>query len=156
MTPARRAPDSFDAYWAEVSSTATETIRGVTVRVPFDIPMAMEQRLADLQESAREEDLAELVSLLFDIGPDAFATWKQAGMGATEFQVVLAWGMAHADGQAMTWAEAHALVLRATSEGKAQAAPNRAARRASSASTGGRSKATSARGTGSARKTLRA
>ncbi|MEV6569922.1 hypothetical protein [Streptomyces sp. NPDC051577] len=155
MTAAkRREPDSFDAYWADISNNVTQDIRGITVRMPADIPMAMEQRLADLQESAREEDLAELVSLLFNVGPDAFAHWKKQGMGATEFQVLIAYGMSHADGNPLTVAEAHALVVKATGEGKAPAAsaPNRAARRASSASTGGRSARTSGRTTASAKK----
>ncbi|MFD3717279.1 hypothetical protein [Streptomyces sp. NPDC058674] len=157
MTAAKkRTPDSFDAYWADVSNTTTEDIRGITVHMPSDIPMAMEQRLADLQESAREEDLAELVALLFNVGPEAFTHWKTKGMGATEFQVLIAYGMSHADGNPLTVAEAHALVIRANAEGKAPATPpNRAARRASSASTGGRSKPTSARPTASTRKVSR-
>lgn len=158
MTAAkRREPDSFDAYWAEVSNTATETIRGVTVRVPSDIPLVLEQRIGDLKDSSDENDIAELIGLLFGVGPDAFEAWRQAGMGVTEFQVVLAWGMAHADGNPMSFADAHALVLKAEAEGKArQAAPNRAARRASSGSSGGPSKATSARTTASTRKASRA
>nr|WSX48894.1 hypothetical protein OG409_07990 [Streptomyces sp. NBC_00974] len=152
----QQTPDSFDAYWAEVSGSRTETIRGITVRVPVDVPMVLEQRMSDLQDSEREEDIAELVALLFDVGPDTLSAWKTNGMGLTEFQVALAWGLAHASGSPVTFAEAHDMVRKAEAEGKAQAtAPNRAARRASSASTGGRSKATSGRATASPRKTSR-
>ncbi|MBT2449483.1 hypothetical protein J7F03_20800 [Streptomyces sp. ISL-43] len=152
----RQAPDSFDAYWAEVSGARTETIRGITVRVPVDVPMVLEQRMADLQDSEQEEDIAELVAFLFNVGPDTLSTWRQKGMGLTEFQVVLAWGLAHASGSDLTFAQAHELVKKAEAEGKAQAAaPNRAARRASSASTGGRSKPTSGRATASPRKVSR-
>lgn len=153
---ARQAPDSFDTYWAQVSNTRTETIRGVPVHVPNDVPMVLEQRMSDLQDSDREEDIAELVALLFNVGADTLDTWRSKGMGLTEFQVVLAWGLAHANGKELTFAEAHELVRQAEAEGKARAAaPNRAARRASSASTGGRSKPTSGRATASARKTSR-
>lgn len=154
----RRTPDSFDAYWAEVSNTGTETIRGVTVRIPADVPMVLEQRMSDLQDSEREEDVAELVALLFNVDADTLNAWKAEGMGLTEFQVVLAWGLAHAAGNPLTFAEAHELVRQAEAEGKARpaTAPNRAARRASSASTGGRSKPASARTTASPRKTSRA
>lgn len=150
-------PGGFDAYWAEISNVRTDTVRGVTIRIPTDIPMAVEQRLTDLQESSREEDLTELLTLLFGVDTEAFETWKAAGMGATEFQVLIIWGMSHAGGSPMTVAEAHEAVVRAAAEGKDQALPpNRAARRASSASTGGRSKPPSARRTASARKTSRA
>ncbi|MFE6079968.1 hypothetical protein [Streptomyces virginiae] len=156
--PRTRKPDpgGFDAYWAEISNTKTDTVRGVTIRIPTDIPMAVEQRLADLQESSREEDLVELITLLFGVDADAFDTWKNAGMGAMEFQVLVIWGMSHAGGSPMTVAEAHEAVVQATAEGKDPAGPNRAARRASSASTGGRSKPRSARTTGSTRTTSRA
>jgi ribosomal protein S6E (S10) len=152
----KSAPDDFDAYWAEINSRKTETIRGVTIRIPADIPMVIEQRMADLQESSTEEDIAELLSLLFGVGPDAFETWKNAGMGAMEFQVLVIWGMSHTDGNPMTVGEAHEHVVKALAEGKAQSQPNRAERRASSASTGGPSKPRSGRPTASTRKASRA
>lgn len=155
MSPAKKIPDSFDAYWAEVTGARTETIRGVTVRVPVDVPMVLGQRIVDLQESEQEEDMAELIGLLFGVGADAFETWKQAGMGVEEFQVVLAWGLAHANGNPITWQDAHRLAQDATS-GKVPAPPNRAARRASSASTGGPSKPRSSRSTASTRRASRA
>lgn len=151
MTQQHKA-GSFDAFWAEVSGGATETIRGVVVAVPTDMPIAMEMRITQLQESGSEQDIRELLSLLF--GDDVLDEWTEAGMGMRELQTVLTWGIAHASGKPLTFQEAYDALAAAedAAEGKA---PNRAARRAAqskpSASTGGRSKRTSAVSTASTR-----
>jgi hypothetical protein len=165
MSPARSKTaehQSWDAFWAEVSDGRTETIRGVTVRVPSDMPLAMERRIEELRDSEAEEDVAELVSLLF--GADVMETWIDNGMGSKEFQTVLTWGMAQAGGQDISFEDALNLVLSGGGEGKqvGPKGPNRAARRATgapakrSAAGGGRSKRTSSASTGSARRTSRA
>lgn len=152
-----RKTQSWDSFWAEVSGGRTEVIRGVEVTVPTDIPLAMEQRIGELQDSEDEKDFAELIALLF--GTNALDQWVDNGMGLRELKTVLAWGIAHANGQDLTFEDAFALVQQEEAAGKAPA-PNRAARRAESrkpsASTGGRSKPTSRASTGSARKTSRA
>jgi hypothetical protein len=150
------ATQSWDDFWSEVSGGRTEVIRGVEVTVPRDIPLALERRIGELQESESEEDFAELIALLF--GTDALDRWRENGMGLLELQTVLAWGLAQASGQDLSFAEAFELVKREQAgEGKA---PNRAARRAASrapsASTGGRSRPTSNGSTGSARTRSRA
>lgn len=147
---------SWDAFWSEVSGARTEVIRGVEVRVPSDVPLVMEQRIEELSESDAEGDVAELLKLLF--GADVFETWRQNGMGMREMQTVIAWGMAHAGGREMTFAEAHELVQ--TETAAAGKAPNRATRRKAaskprSAAGGGRSRQTSSASTASARKTSR-
>ncbi|MFI7014383.1 hypothetical protein [Streptomyces sp. NPDC050164] len=164
MSPARTGTpghDTWDAFWAEVSGGRTEVIRGVEVQVPTDMPLAMEKRIDELRESEAEEDVAELVALLF--GDDILAAWIDNGMGAMEFQTVLTWGMAQAGGRDLTFAEALELVRSGDGEGKQTGpkGPNRAARRAGapakrSAAGGGRSKRTSNGNTASARKTSRA
>ncbi|PNG20327.1 hypothetical protein [Streptomyces cahuitamycinicus] len=164
MSPARRPTaaghETWDAFWAEVSGGRTEVIRGVEVQVPTDMPLAMERRIEELRDSEREEDVAELVELLF--GADVMAEWVQAGMGATEFQTVLTWGMAQAGGRDLSFGEALELVRSGGGEGKTVGpkGPNRAARRSApakpSAAGGGRSKRTSSGSTSSSRKTSRA
>ncbi|WP_028814427.1 hypothetical protein [Streptomyces flavidovirens] len=153
---ARKTPaaGSFDAFWATVSGGKTETIRGVTVTIPTDVPLAMEMRISELRESSAEQDIRELLGMLF--GADHLDAWRDAGMGLTELQTVLAWGMAHASGKPLTFAEAYEAVMSAQGEGKAPSGQNRAARRKPSASTGGRSARTSAASTASARKSSRA
>lgn len=150
---ARKASDtqSWDDFWASVSRPETTTIRGVEVAVPTDMPMVVEQRAEQLHDSESLDDIAELVGMIF--GQDCLSQWRDAGMGLREFRVVLTWGMANARGRKLSFAEAYALAQEAD-EGKAPA-PNRAARRAQSAGTGGRSKPTSRASTGSARKTSR-
>ncbi|MEU4947730.1 hypothetical protein [Streptomyces lavendulae] len=137
---------SWDAFWAEAAPRAEVEIRGVTLQVPADMPMGVEQRIQELQDSTELEDVAELVSLLF--GTDCIAQWREAGMGLKEFQTVLTWGLARASGRDTTFAEALALVEQGAPAGKG---PNRAARRSQSAATGGPSKPTSRASTGSAR-----
>ena len=150
------APGSYEAFLAEAFGSDTETIRGVEVRTPTDVPLAMEQRLKDLHDSEAEEDLRELIALLF--GDDVLGRWIDAGMGALEFKSVLAWGMAHAAGTKVSFMEAFEMV-RAEEAGQGKA-PNRQARRAASKqpskSTGGRSARTSAVSTASRRKNSRA
>ncbi|MFD3929684.1 hypothetical protein [Streptomyces sp. NPDC058614] len=146
----------WDEFWAEVSGGRTETIRGVQVTVPTDIPLAMEQRINELQDAEDEDSFAELIALLF--GTDALGAWREGGMGLRELKTVLAWGIAHANGQDMTFAEAYDLVMQEEAGGgktPAPKGPNRAARRAQSTRTGGPSKPTSRASTGSARKTSR-
>jgi hypothetical protein len=154
--------ETWDAFWSEVSSGRTEVIRGIEVRVPTDMPLVMERRIDELRESEAEEDVAELVALLF--GEDILDAWIDAGMGSLEFQTVLTWGMAQAGGQDISFADALDLVRNGGGEGKqvGPKGPNRAARRATgapakrSAAGGGRSKPTSRANTGTARRTSRA
>jgi len=159
VSPARKPAaghESWDAFWAQALGGRTEVIRGVEVPVPNDMPLAMEKRIEELSESEAEEDLRELIAMLF--GADVLGAWVENGMGVLEFQTVLAWGMAQAGGRDMSFAEALELVR---SEGKRPGpqGPNRATRRSASAkasaSGGGRSKRTSSASTGSARKTSR-
>lgn len=149
--------EAWGEFWAEVAGgpERTETIRGITVTVPKDLPIAVEHRIEVLSESDKYDDMAELVALLF--GVDALDQWRDTGMGMLELQTILTWGMAQASGTDITFRQAYDAVTGADGEGK-PAAPkgaNRAARRAQSASTGGRSRPTSSASTGSARKTSR-
>lgn len=148
-------PDSgaWDAFWDEIRAGGrTETIRGVTVRVPTDIPLAVERRMEELQDSSAMEDVAELVAKIF--GADVLDQWIDAGMGMLEFKTVIAWGMAQGTGQDISFRDAYERI-RAADEGKAPAGANRAARRAASkkpsGSSGGRSKPTSSASTRSTR-----
>lgn len=148
--------ESFDAFWAEVTGAGTEVIRGVEVRIPTDIPLAMQQRVKALEDSEAEDDIREMVGLLFSA--DVLDAWRDAGMGLLEFKTVLAWGMAHAGGTKVSFREAYDTVMAA--EADAGKAPNRATRRAASkprsGSTGGPSKRTSSASTGSTRTRSRA
>jgi hypothetical protein len=145
------ASQSWDQFWGEVSKGRTEVIRGVEIKVPTDMPLILEQRVQELQDSSDMNDVAELLSILF--GTDCIEQWREAGMGLQEFQTVLTWGIAHANGSDLSFAEAYDLVKNGDGEGKAMAppTPNRAVRRAQSTGGGGRSKRTSSASTASAR-----
>lgn len=159
MTAPRKpapAPGSYDAFLAEAFDGATEIIRGVKVRTPTDVPLAMQRRYQELEQSESEEALREMVALLF--GDDLLEQWIEAGMGAMELRTVLAWGSAHAAGAPVTFMEAFEAV-KAAEDGEGKA-PNRATRRAAqrkpSTGTGGRSARTSAASTASRRTSSRA
>ncbi|MGW8762372.1 hypothetical protein ACWGN5_07715 [Streptomyces sp. NPDC055815] len=141
--------ESWDKFWSEVSRGGTEVIRGVTVTVPTDMPLIVERRVQELQDSANLDDVAELVGLIF--GVDCMEQWREAGMGLREFQTVLTWGLAHASGNPLTFAEAYELVEQGEGARAGKALPNRAERRARSSGTGGRSKRTSNASTASNR-----
>lgn len=158
-TAASKKTDSFDAFWAaQAAAGRTTVIRGVTVPVPADLPLAFELRADELKESTAEADIRELLSLLF--GADHFDEWKRKGMGLMELKTVLAWGAAQGSGTDVSFAEALEAVKAGEAEGKAPSGQNRAARRSApkkqSASTGGRSKPTSSASTASARTRSRA
>lgn len=150
---------SWDAFWAEVNTKdqPTEVIRTVTVRVPSDLPLGFQQRVNQLKDSDRDEDVRELVALIF--GEGVLDQWIEADMGSREFKIVLAWGMANGGGRPTSFREAYDMVTAAEAAGKEESAPqpNRAARRAAtkprSSAGGATSKRTSSANTASARKT---
>lgn len=151
MTAAR---SSWDDFKREVFGDRTEIIEGVEVRVPTDVPFGVSARMGDLSESSAQEDFEELVAALF--GPEVFEQWMEAGMGQIGLMTVLTWGMAQAAGNDISFQDAYQAIV-SGDPGKAMSpAPNRAARRSQSASTGGRSKRTSPASTNSTRTRSRA
>lgn len=148
---------SWDDFWADVRpADRTEIICGVEVLVPSDCTLDFTRRLGELEQSDSEDDLRELIAMLF--GDGVLDEWTDAGMTARQLQTALLWGIAHANGNPMSFARAYELAQGAA-EGKAPAAPNRAQRRAAarprSAASGGRSKPTSSASTASRRTTSR-
>lgn len=148
---------SFDDFWDEVhGGRRTTVVAGVEVAVPNDLPFGFSERFEALKDSESEADAGELISLIF--GEDAAAQWMAPPtIGTRKLFTILGWGMAHASGEDISFAEAHKRVTESlTAEGKAPSGQNRAARRSQSKSTGGPSKRTSSASTGSARRTSRA
>lgn len=100
---------SFDDFWASVEDTPeTEVIRGVTVRVPSPSTVTMRTqtrlRKLDLAE-VTDEQLTEAIDDLF--GEGSFQRWHDAGMSLRQLGVVMAWGLASAGGNRLTWPEAY-------------------------------------------------
>lgn len=149
--------ESWDEFWSSVNAKPeTEKIRGVKVIVPNNLPLNFQDRFRELEDSEDEEDVQALVAELF--GDDVMDAWRDAGMGAVEFQVALAWGLARGQGDKISFREAYEKVEQAKKLERPQ--PNRAERRAQSKSTkstasknsGSRSSRTSAANTKSGRK----
>ncbi|MEU8196337.1 hypothetical protein AB0C10_21375 [Microbispora amethystogenes] len=147
---------SWDAFWDEVrreeeaerGGPRTETIRGVAVPVPYDLPLKFDRRLDQHSGSSSEEDLRGLLVDLF--GTDALDKWIDAGMTDLEFRTVLMWGVANGKGKETSFREAYELVKERES-GKASSTP----KSGSGGGTGGRSRRTSTPATSSSRGTSR-
>ncbi|WP_113699186.1 hypothetical protein [Nonomuraea lactucae] len=149
--------ESWDDFWAEVqrkeaaerTGPPTQTIRGVEVRVPHDLPLLFERKVDQLKDASDEAAFAELVAELF--GVDVLDAWIDAGMTGREFEVVLAWGMANGKGRTMSFREAYELIQkRNNNQGKAPASSTRKSAR--SGGSGRSSKRTSGASTASRRK----
>lgn len=151
--PRPRKNESWDDFVRTQFGGRTETICGVTVAVPTDIPLLFEELAANLSAESEESDFAEVVALLY--GEGVFERWKRAGIGAMGLMTALTWGVAQANGRDLTFSEAYAVVI-SDDPGKALNPPaNRAARRQRSATTGGPSKPTSRASTATTKRASR-
>lgn len=166
MPHVKPTEDDFLAFWAQHRDTdappETKRILGVDVVVPTDVPLSFEEEAQRLADSQDRGDFERLLEVLFGAG--VLQAWKANGLTAPQLRVLVAWGMANASGQPTTFAEAARLVAKAEAKkaemeaaGEGKALPNRAARRASSATrasagTGRTSSRTSAASTTSTRK----
>lgn len=156
--PVETDHQSWDQFWQEIGGAArTETVRGVTITVPTDLPLSIQARL-----DAAIEDEEQVQSLAADLfGPGKLDELIAAGVGAQEFVTLVAWAIAQVERPDLTFREAWEQVQAQRERARAGNLPgpaNRAARRASttrSATGGGPSKRTTAASTGSARKTSR-
>lgn len=147
----------FDAFWAEQlhkeaverGIAPTEVIRGVTVRVPQDLPMRFRAKARELRDQDGIDAFKGLLADLF--GVDVLDAWDAAGMGAREFKTVLHWGMSHGEGESITWQDAYDAVMAKDEDTEGDAGKGKSSTRKSgrSASTGRSSKRTSTGSTGS-------
>lgn len=128
---AAAAYDDFDAFWLGAHEAKPTKIRGVLVKPPNDLPLALVEDVENVMGSTDLAAIHRVVRMIF--GEDILGTWISAGMGLREFQTVLAWAGAHMRGKPVTFAEAmrianEALDALEAEQGKAPA--NRAERRA--------------------------
>lgn len=159
-----RQDDDFLAFWEQHRAAAappeTKRILGVDVAVPTDLPLSFEDGSRELANSQDPADFERLLVMLF--GEGTLQKWKANGLTSQQLRVLVAWGMANGSGKPTTFAEAAEMVRlaeekKAQDEAEGKAPPNRAARRASSRTSGsgdtGRSSSpTSAASTRSRRK----
>jgi hypothetical protein len=151
----------FDAFWAEQlrreaaerGQAPTEVIRGVTVTVPQDLPLNFRAKARAMRNDDGDDSFKELLASLF--GVDVLDAWVQAGMGAREFRTVLAWAMAHGDGNPITWQQAYELVMAKDEDGDEGKAPSSTRANGGSGGSGRSSKPTSGASTSSGRRTSR-
>jgi hypothetical protein len=142
---------SWEDFKRQAFGGRTEEIGGVTVRVPTDVPLILQDLAENLSADSKVDDFNEVVGLLY--GDGVFEQWLSNGMGASELMTALMWGMLQGSGRDVTFMEAYELVL---SDDPGKALANRAQRRAASkprsANTGGRSRPTTSASTASTRK----
>lgn len=114
--------DDFDAWLASQASGRRVKILGEIVTLPDDIPLGYRAKLTRAQHSDDEEEIKELVGLIF--GEGALDRWTEANIGIRAFQTLLVYGDAHLAGKPVTFAEAAEAVRKAADadagpEGKA-------------------------------------
>jgi len=137
--------EDFDAFWqSEVDKVKPAKIRGVVVRPPVDVSLALLQKLDEVAGSTDERAIHDVVRRMF--GRDVMQTWIDAGMGIRELQTVVAWAGAAMRGKPVDFATAARLAGEALDAVEAQGkAGNRAQRRApGKAGKGGRKKSAAA------------
>jgi hypothetical protein len=89
-------------------------IFGRVVTLPTSIPLGLSMDEAKLRRSSNEDDLKLIVGHLF--GKDALEHWASQGADLEDFQVLLTYGYAHADGQDITFEEAAQIAAEARAE----------------------------------------
>ena len=117
----------FDAFWSSYRPAQTIVVLGQEIEVPTDLPVELALGAGQLDTS----DLGGLQRVLGDIySGETVDAWVDAGIGAMQMAVILAWTLAHIQGEPISFADA---LERCQSQGKAPA-PNRATRRAATRS----------------------
>lgn len=143
--------EAWDDFWAErlraraaaSGQAPTEVIRGVTVKVPQDVPLSFEFQL---EQARGRSDTGAYKGLLKDLfGVDVLDAWTAAGMGLLEFKVIVQWGMSHGQGRGMTFEQAadHVMTREEAGPDDGGKAPSSRTRSARSGGSGRSSKRTS-------------
>lgn len=120
--------EDFDAWRSQQRAKRTGGRRvkvfGRVVALPTSLPLGLQLSLDDI---SNVDDVRRIVGILY--GEDALDHWVECDVDMADFQTLMAWGMASADGQRITFDEAARLVAEATKE-KAAAGKARAPKKA--------------------------
>lgn len=152
--------EDFDAFWSSVEHEPVrlDNVFGVDIVLEPGLPLKFQVVSERLKDEQSEQALHEIIAIVF--GEGTLDTWTERGVTHEQLMVLLMWGIANRKTPgSMSLARARELHLQHTADqGKAEApAPTRATTSgAASASTGSRSKRTSAASTASRRRTSRA
>lgn len=117
--------EDFDAFWSTAKKAGPRIkIRGQVLELASSIPLAFEMESKRLQRAKDTNSTQRMLSLL-GFPEDVMSAWADAGMGADEFAVLLAYSTARVAGKDITMQEAHDEVQRRMNEksasGKARA-----------------------------------
>ncbi|MGH2820564.1 MAG: hypothetical protein ACRDJ5_07925 [Actinomycetota bacterium] len=117
--------EDFDAWRAQQKAKRGTGRRvrvfGRVVTLPTSMPLGLTISMDTLSDSSDLKDVQHVVGELY--GKGALDHWIKQGVDLDEFQVLMAWGVASANGQRITLDEAAALVAGAAKKattGKAQ------------------------------------
>lgn len=120
--------EDFDAWRAQQKTKRAGGRRvkvfGRVVALPSSLPLGLTIGMDDLADSDSLEDVQQVVGVLY--GRGALDHWIAEGCDLDDFQVLMAWGVASASGQHITFDRAVELVAEA---GKKKATRGKAGKR---------------------------
>lgn len=107
--------EDFDAWRAQQRAKRTGGRRvkvfGTVVTLPSSLPLGVTLSMDDLGDSSDIDDVRDVVGILY--GKDALDHWIAEGVDLDDFQILMAWGVASASGQNITFDRAAELVAEA-------------------------------------------
>ncbi|MFJ9816158.1 hypothetical protein ACIRU3_12995 [Streptomyces sp. NPDC101151] len=125
----------FDAFFAEQDTAAERvslTLFGRTYVLPASLPLMFTLQMERVQHSSEPGDIAKMLATLFGAG--ALDTWAEAGMTDQQLGIVLIYAAGNIRAPGSVSMQRAAELYAEQEKGKA-AAPNRAARRATTKKT---------------------
>ncbi|MFK0180005.1 hypothetical protein ACIQVR_28990 [Streptomyces xanthochromogenes] len=130
------APADFDAFFAEQAEAAERvslTLFGREYVLPESLPLMFTLQMERVQNSSDPGDIRKMLATLY--GADALDTWAEAGMTDKQLGIVLIYSAGNIRSPGSVSMQRAAELYAEQEKGKA-AAPNRAARRATTKKTG--------------------
>ncbi|TDD25056.1 hypothetical protein E1287_37635 [Actinomadura sp. KC06] len=127
--------EGFDAWRAQQQARRaggrSTTVFGRVVTLPSSMPLGLSISMDNLSGSSDIKDVRKVVGALF--GKGALDHWIASGVDLFEFEVLMAWGVASANGQHITFERAAELVkeaeARKAARGKARQGKKKARRK---------------------------
>ena len=114
----RAESEDFTAFWESRRRTGKtlHNVLGFDVVLPAELPLRFEIEARRLSNDRSAAAVSHLFGLLF--GAETYSRLYEAGLTPSQFMVLLMWGVANANGQDMTLAQAEV----AAEDAKAKAA----------------------------------
>lgn len=106
----------FDAFWEDQKAQGKREgkrvkLMGEVVELPPSLPLQFEMEAKRLSRSKDEDDMRDLLAILF--GEGCIERWAEKGMDIDMFQTLVAWAPLHIQGEEVSLAEVAAEIAEA-------------------------------------------